>query len=136
MRSLLEERFALKAHRENHTGTINALLVAKPGVTGPGLKPHDAAQVCLERESTGKPSTPEPGTPAPVYCGLDLHQTGGGMFHVSMVDVTLPDACTLMGGLAGVLGGRGMQRVVDGTGLTGRWDITLDFLPERDGPRR
>ena len=56
------------------------------------------------------------------------------MFHVSMVDVTLPDACTLMGGLAGVLGGRGMQRVVDGTGLTGRWDITLDFLQERDGP--
>lgn len=134
MRSLLEDRFALQAHRENHTGPVNTLVVVKPGVTGPGLKPHDAAQVCLERDSTAKPSDVDPGRPAPAYCGLDLHQTGGGMFHVSMIDVTLPDACTLLGGLGGVLGGRGMQRVVDGTAPSGRWDITLDFLPERDGP--
>ena len=50
-----------------------------------------------------------------------------------MIDVTIPEACTLFGGLAGVLGGRGMDIVTDATGLTGRWDITLDFLPERDG---
>ena len=134
MRTLLEDRFALQAHRVNHNGPVNTLVVAKPGVTGPGLKPHETAQTCLERESTGKPSTPEPGTPVPVYCGLDLYQTGGGIFHVSMVDVTLAEASTMFGGLGGVLGGRSMQRVVDGTGLPGRWDITLDFLPERDGP--
>ena len=134
MRSLLEERFALKAHRENHTGTINALLVAKPGLTGPGLKQHPADRGCTERMSTGTQKPAERGEPVPVYCGLDLHTTAGGGFHVSMVDVTLPEACTLFGGLAGVLGGRGMEPVVDGTGLAGRWDITLDFLPERDGP--
>ncbi len=55
------------------------------------------------------------------------------MFHVRMVDVTLAEASTLFGGLGGVLGGRSMQRAIDGTGLSGRWDITLDFLPERDG---
>ncbi len=134
LRSLLEDRFALQAHRETHIGPANTLVVAKTGVTGPGLKPHDAAKVCLARESTGKPATAEAGSPAPVYCGLDLHQTADGMFHVSMIDVTLPDACTLLGGLGGVLGGRSLQRTVDGTGLPGRWDIMLDFLPQRDGP--
>ena len=133
MRSLLEDRFAMKAHSESHTGAVNSLLVAKPGMTGPGLKPHPASLVCLERASTSAHKPPEPVEPIPVYCGLDLHATAGGTFHVSMIDVTLPQACTLFGGLAGVLGGRGMEQVVDSTGLAGRWDITLDFVPERDG---
>jgi uncharacterized protein (TIGR03435 family) len=133
MRGLLEDRFALKAHRESHTGAVNALLVVKPGITGAGLKLHPASSVCLERESTGPQKPAEPAEPAPVYCGLALYPTAGGAFHVSMIDVTLPEACTLFGGLAGVLGGRGMEPVVDNTVLAGRWDITLDFLPERDG---
>ena len=134
MKVLLEDRFALQAHRESHTGSVNALLVARPGATGAGLKLHPASSVCLERESTGPQKPVEASEPSPVYCGLDLHPTAGGAFHVSMIDVTLPEACTLFGGLAGVLGGRGMEPVVDNTGLPGRWDITLDFLPERDGP--
>jgi uncharacterized protein (TIGR03435 family) len=134
MRSLLEERFALKAHRETHTGTVNLLQVVKSGMTGPGLKQHDAAQTCVHRVSNGAQTGPEPGKTASVVCGLELHQTADGLFHVSMVDVTLPEACTLLGGLAGVLGGRGMDIVTDATGLTGKWDITLDFLPEREGP--
>jgi uncharacterized protein (TIGR03435 family) len=134
MRSLLEDRFGLKAHRENHNGPVQNLTIDKPGVTGPGLKPHDAAQVCIQRESTGTPPASESGKPAPAYCGLELHLAAGGMFHVSMIDVGLPEACTLLGGLAGVLGGRGMDIVVDGTGLQGKWDMTLDFRPERDGP--
>jgi len=133
MRGLLEDRFALKAHREPHTGTVNTLLVAKPGATGAGLRPHPASIVCLERESTGPQKPAEPGAAATAYCGLDLHTAAGGIVHVSMIDVTLPEACTLFGGLAGVLGGRSMEPVVDATGLVGRWDITLDFMPERDG---
>jgi uncharacterized protein (TIGR03435 family) len=131
MRSLLEDRFALKAHRETHTGTVNSLIVARPGATGPGLKPHDPSRPCVQRASNGPPPTSEPGGPAPVFCGLELHQAAG-VFHVSMVDVALPEACTLFGGLAGVLGGRSMDQVVDGTGLTGKWDITMEFVPQRD----
>jgi uncharacterized protein (TIGR03435 family) len=115
MRSLLEERFALKAHRETRTGDVSTLVLARAA-------------------SSGTQPPAEPGKPAPVYCGLELHQAGTGMFHVSMIDVSLPQACTLLGGLGGVLGGRGMDRVVDSTGLEGKWDITLDFLPERNGP--
>lgn len=121
LRSLLEDRFAIKAHRENHTATVNLLSLAKPDTTGPNLKPHTTA--CL------KPGTPVPdGTTAkPILCGLQLNRKEGGIMHVSMIDVTLPEACTLFGGLGGVLGGRNMDRMVDATGLTGHYDITLDF---------
>ncbi len=133
LRSLLEDRFALKAHRETHPGTVLQLSIAKPGTAGPGLQPHPASDTCIER-SSNPTAKPDADKPAPTYCGLELHTTANGIFHVSMVNVTLPEACTLLGGLGGVLGGRGMTPVVDQTGLTGKWDITLDFLPERNGP--
>jgi uncharacterized protein (TIGR03435 family) len=133
LRSLLEDRFALKTHRETHEGTVLQLSVAKLGTTGPGLQPHPASNTCIER-SSNPTAAPDNNTTAPTYCGLELHTTANGIFHVRMVNVTLPEACTLFGGLGGVLGGRGMTPVVDETSLTGRWDITLDFLPERNGP--
>lgn len=133
LRSLLEDRFALKGHRETHEGTVLQLSIASPGTTGPGLQPHPATNTCIER-SSNPAATPDKDKPTPIYCGLELHTTAGGIFHVHMVNVTLPEACTLFGGLGGVLGGRGMTPVVDETGLTGKWDITLDFLPERNGP--
>jgi uncharacterized protein (TIGR03435 family) len=131
MRGLLEDRFALKAHRETHSGPVDTLSVSRPGMTRPNMKAHDPSRICVRR---GSPEASEPGTPVPVYCGLELHQTGDGMFHVTMIDVSLPEACTLLGGLGGVVGGRGMNTVVDGTGLHGHWDLTLDFLAERNGP--
>ena len=131
MRGLLEDRFALKAHRETHTGPVETLTVVKPGVLQREMKAHDASRICKRRDSA---EASDPGKPAPVYCGLELHQAGDGLFHVSMMDVSLPEICTLLGGLGGVLGGRGMITVADGTGLQGRWDLTLDFLPERNGP--
>jgi len=131
LRNLLEDRFALKAHRENHTATVNLLSVAKPGSTGPNLQPHTTA--CVQPGTT---ITSEPGKPAPVACGLQINRKPNGIMHVSMIDVTLPEACTLFGGLGGVLGGRGMDRMVDATGLTGRYDMTLDFQIEAtDGPQ-
>lgn len=122
LRNLLEERFALKAHRENHTATVNLLNVVRPGTTGPNLQPHTTA--CVQPGTT---VTTEPGQPSPVACGLQINRKEGGIMHVSMIDVTLPEACTLFGGLGGVLGGRGMNRMVDATGLTGHYDMTLDF---------
>lgn len=133
LRNLLEDRFALKAHRATHDGTVLQLSIAKPGTTGPGLQPHPVSDTCVER-SSNPTAAPDKDKPAPTYCGLELHTTASGIFHVRMVNVTLPEACTLFGGLGGVLGGRGMTPVVDDTSLTGRWDITLDFLPERTGP--
>lgn len=131
LRSLLEDRFALKAHRENHTATVNLLSVAKPGITGPDLQPHTTPCV-----PPGTSATTEPGKPAPAACGLQINRKPNGIMHVSMIDVTLPEACTLFGGLGGVLGGRGMDRMVDATGLTGHYDMTLDFqIDEANAPQ-
>lgn len=131
LRNLLEDRFALKAHRENHIATVNLLSVAKPGTTGPNLQAHTTP--CVQ---PGTATTTDPGKPAPVACGLQINRKTGGIMHVSMIDVTLPEACTLFGGLGGVLGGRGMERMVDATGLTGHYDMTLDFqIDEADAPQ-
>jgi len=130
LRNLLEERFALKAHRENHAATVNLLSVAKPGSTGPNLLPHTTA--CVQ---PGTPA-PEGSSKKPIACGLQINRKEGGIMHVSMNDVTLPEACTLFGGLGGVLGGRGMDRMVDATGLTGHYDMTLDFqIDEANAPQ-
>jgi uncharacterized protein (TIGR03435 family) len=80
MRSLLEDRFALKVHRANHSGPVKLLTLAKAGITGPRLKPHDAAKVCLRRQSSGPQPSPDKGTPAPIFCGLELHEAGGASF--------------------------------------------------------
>ncbi|SDE71609.1 TIGR03435 family protein [Terriglobus roseus] len=134
LRNLLEDRFALKAHRENHTGMVNLLSVAKPGVTGPNLKPHETTPGCLKPGSPVQESVPS--KPSPVLCGLQINRKEGGIMHVSMIDVTLPEACTLFDGLGGVLGGRGMDRMVDATGLTGHYDMTLDFqIDEANAPQ-
>ncbi|MEZ2348894.1 TIGR03435 family protein [Terriglobus sp. RCC_193] len=132
LRNLLEDRFAIKAHRESHTANVNLLNVAKPGTTGPNLQPHTAA--CI-KPGTPAPET-QPGKPAPQTCGLQISRKEGGMMHVSMIDVSMPEACTLFGGLGGVLGGRGMDRMVDATGLTGHYDMTLDFqIDEANAPQ-
>jgi uncharacterized protein (TIGR03435 family) len=134
MRNLLEDRFALKTHHEMHTGAVNTLVIAKPGITGPGLKQHDPSQVCIQKGSKPPEDSSPDATRSTVFCGLDLKTRPGGIFQVRMIDVTLPEACTLLGGLGGVLGGRGMDTVTNSTGLTGKWDISFEFLPERDGP--
>ncbi len=51
MRTLLEDRFDLKAHRETHAGAVHTLVIAKAGATGPGLKAHDPTQVCVQKVS-------------------------------------------------------------------------------------
>ena len=123
LRSALEDRFAVKAHRDTHTGTVNTLMVSRPGTTGPNLRPHLTQPECARPGSQLKPNQKP--------CGLQIDRKEGGTVHVSMLDVTLPEACTLLGGLGGVLGGRGMDHMVDATGLAGTWDITLDFLSDQ-----
>lgn len=123
LRNALEDRFAVKAHRETHTGTVNTLMVARQGITGPTLRPH------LTQPECARPGTQSQPNQKP--CGLEINRKEGGMVHVSMIEVTLPEACTLLGGLGGVLGGRGMDHMVDATGLTGAWDMTLDFLSDQ-----
>ncbi|HET6206507.1 MAG TPA: TIGR03435 family protein, partial [Terracidiphilus sp.] len=46
MQSLLADRFKLAVHTETRRVSISALVLVKPGITGPQLKPHVAEQSC------------------------------------------------------------------------------------------
>jgi uncharacterized protein (TIGR03435 family) len=116
MRSLLEDRFKLKAHRETRELPIYELVVARADRRlGPEMR--KPAADCDAAIAAGIPPPRQLGEPPP--CGL----MGG-------------PARTLAGGatmqqLAANLTGRLERRVVDKTGLTGRFAFTLAFTPDR-----
>jgi uncharacterized protein (TIGR03435 family) len=104
LRKLLEERFQLRFHREPKELSIYALTVGKGGAK---LK-----------EST-----------APA----DAHPEGAPplIFVLSPTGVSLPARSATMGELASVMQRAALDRpVVDRTGLTGRYDFTLEWTPD------
>jgi uncharacterized protein (TIGR03435 family) len=130
MQSLLVERFKLAVHYETKQQPVFALVLDKPGKTGPQLQPHPADTPCPEKPE--KPAPIAPNTAPPPHCGMDGWQANG-LLHVRMIDVTMEQAASLLGGMGSVLGDLGQRSTVDQTGLTGHFDINLDFLPEKPG---
>jgi uncharacterized protein (TIGR03435 family) len=116
MRSLLEERFKLKAHRETRELPIYELVVARADRRlGPEMR--KPAADCDAAIAAGIPPPRQPGEPPP--CGL----MGG-------------PARTIAGGatmtqLAANLAVRSERLVIDKTGLAGRFAFTLAWTPDR-----
>jgi uncharacterized protein (TIGR03435 family) len=123
MQSLLADRFKLAIHFETREVPVFALVLAKPGKTGPQLHPHTNEPPC----STASP------------CGrFDSLPNPPGQFRIGARDVT-------MGFIANVLATSELGRpVLDQTRLTGNFDFTLewtpnmpvspDFIPDQSGP--
>jgi uncharacterized protein (TIGR03435 family) len=131
MQSLLEDRFRLKVHREQQQTPVLGLFLAKPGKTGPQLRPHDPAQTC---------SAPLPRPPAetpvanlvglwPTTCGDgNEERTSKSVLREGGRDMT-------MSAIADWLTGSGESAfpIQDETGLNGTFDFILDFDPESLG---
>jgi uncharacterized protein (TIGR03435 family) len=134
MQSLLADRFKLAVHTETRRVSVFALVLAKPGMIGPQLKPHPADQSC----STADAAVPAPDPTSvplikllgvwPMSCGgvnrarstLLPGLTRAGGRNLSMQ--SLGDSMTQLGNLN--------RPVVDQTGLTGNFDFVLEFAPE------
>jgi uncharacterized protein (TIGR03435 family) len=109
LRALLEERFGVKAHTERREHPVYALIVNRAG--GPGLRPASPA-ACVDRG-------PQPPRVAPgdlPSCGL-LPARPGGLSGRS-VPIEL---------LAAQLSPLVRRPVLDRTGLTGLFDIDLEW---------
>ena len=120
LRTLLADRFKLLMHRETKELPIFELvLVRLDGRLGPQLRP--AAVDCATQAAAARGEAPpaSSGPPGPGSCFMNLNPVsvrGGG--------VTLAM-------LASILAGPTQRLVIDRTGLTGNWDLEVNYTPDR-----
>jgi uncharacterized protein (TIGR03435 family) len=107
-------------HEETKELPIFELVRARQdGKLGPQLRP--AAMDCATRAAAASAETPPPssGPPGPGPCFMNLNPVsvrGGGM---------------TLAMLAGTLVGPAQRLVIDRTGLTGNWDLEVNYTPDR-----
>jgi uncharacterized protein (TIGR03435 family) len=137
MQSLLEDRFHLKLHRESRSRPAYELTVAKGGSrlkNNNGTCSVDVPSAAVPRDpatgrpvpgfSSGRVSPPsEPGVP----CRLRLNlRNGPNQLFVSSA-ITIDEFCSYLSRAAG-------HMIVDNTQLGGKFDIRLEYLPDRTTP--
>ena len=106
MQAILSDRFGLKTHRETRELPVYTLTVAKGGQKMTPSK-IDPSQPMME----GMPGV------------LNYRRAKSAIITASMAS---------MSGLAEELSDGVGRKVVDGTGLTGRYDFTLKWTPDED----
>jgi uncharacterized protein (TIGR03435 family) len=134
MQSLLEDRFKLAVHWETREVSIFALVLAKPGKTGPQLKPHPADSPC-SIASAAKPS--DVSAPVETLLGVWPDECGNGndMWATRPVRMRAGARDVSMEDIAGWLSAEGDTDlpIEDRTGLSGNFDLVFEFAPEH-GP--
>jgi uncharacterized protein (TIGR03435 family) len=133
--SLLADRFKLAIHSESRQVTVYALVVVKPGKTGPHLQPHPADSPCStaplrpDANTAAPPQAIPEGLPAVCGGNRRIPPTAPGRVRWGARNVTIgliADALADWGNLG--------RRVLDQTNLTGTFDFTLEWTPEFNGP--
>lgn len=112
LRAMLEDRFKLKVHREARTETGYTLVVAKGG---PKLKREETTENTGASPEHGLELIPVPGSDGRPFITLKDPMT----VHVAIHRATMLD-------LSKFLADSLKRTVYDGTGLTGKYDISLD----------
>ncbi len=121
MRALLAERFKLKVHTESRELDAYALVLVKPGVTGPALTPSTTD--CKALAEQARRGQLRPGPPQPVN-GIVPCSIMGRIGQISFDGFPMSQAAGMMVGQAG-------RPVVDRTGLSGNWQFLLTFAQDR-----
>jgi bla regulator protein BlaR1 len=134
MQSLLEDRFHLKTHRETRSGPAYEMTVAKGG---PKLQPN-AGSCDIDVPPAAAPRDPNTGRPDP---GFKTHgrvppPAQGKPCHVILSLNDGPNRLLVTRGMtmdefSGWLYHMTDRTVVDKTGLTGKYDIRLEYLPDQ-----
>jgi uncharacterized protein (TIGR03435 family) len=127
MRTMLTERFGLRIHEFTRDGTVNRLVMNKPGVLGPNIKPHAEGTDCSTQEDASVGKAPDLSTPPVAHCGFTWYYLPGMVLHVGLTDTTIADAARSIAGIG--VSGLETRPLVDATGLTGKYDLTLEFSP-------
>ena len=123
MQRLLEDRFKVKVHRESREIPVYALTVEK-GVSRLQRAANDGCVV----QNLDQPLAPAvPGQAPRPFCGFALWMNNG----FEMRGATMTQFCVALSGPTG-------RKVIDKTGISGTFDIRLDFsggdLPTAPAP--
>lgn len=125
LRTLLEERFGLKVHRETREAPLYSLVVGKNGTK---MKAVEAPPQPQPGAGPRRPPEPNPAgkaTPGTIMMRMDgpgrMQLNAGAMQMTNFVDML----------------SRQVDRpVIDDTGLKGYYDVQLEFKPEGGGGMR
>lgn len=112
LRAVLEERFALKTHREIRQMPVMALVAMRAGAPGPRLRPSPVT--CIAGPITAAEATKD----TRPRCELELPP---GRIIGTGIDMRL---------LASSLGTLISRVVVDKTGFTGGFDVDVEYVPQ------
>ena len=119
-RAILEDRFHVRTHWEQRDGPIYLLTLARPGTTGPGLRPVQAdCSLAVSKRMSGQAAGANTvDQPECTFIPTSTHgELQGHAVTIEMV--------------ARMLGGEDLHRpVVDRTGLSGRFDMDLYYQPQ------
>lgn len=137
VQSLLADRFGLKTHYEIREVPVYDVVFVKPGVFGPGLRPHPADANCsavVSRDEQAKDDTAN-GPVAidggfPNRCGSFVRMKPSQWYlrHEGGRNLTMAQIVSTFTGMANL--GR---PAVDKTGLTGTFDWVMEFQDESFG---
>jgi bla regulator protein blaR1 len=132
MQALLADRFHLRVHFETRIEPVLALVLVRPGRLGSGIRPHSQGLACdaqwtspLDRTA---PTVP-PGGLARSCGSFDGLEGPNHTWVASARNATLEQLAQYLPYMEEF--GR---PVVDQTGLSGRFDFTLQWTPERRRP--
>ena len=117
LRPLLTDRFKLTLRREQRELPIYAMVVAKAGEFGPGLRRDDGIDCTIPKAVFSQPGASGGGTQ--LVCGAELFSSGilaGRALPLSTLALTATRVADRV--------------VIDETGLTGKFDWHLFWLPD------
>jgi uncharacterized protein (TIGR03435 family) len=124
MQSLLADRFQMKVHHETREVSVFALVLVKPGQTGPNLQPHPVDDPeCLK---TQLPKSVAGAYPVACGAGASIAPRIEGDMATAGYNVSMEWVANALGGTANIVD----RPVVDRTGLTGNYDFKVEFAPE------
>jgi uncharacterized protein (TIGR03435 family) len=126
LQSLLEDRFALKIHRESRDLPVYNLVAARGGVKLPPWKEGSCVESApdgLLQSAGGRVAPPGAGPPAVAPCGGLRVMLDVGGAKMMGGKIAMPEFARTLSMTLG-------RPVTDKTGLTGLYDVKLDFLPD------
>jgi uncharacterized protein (TIGR03435 family) len=137
MQSLLSDRFKLAVHTETRQLPVLAVVLEKPGKPGPRLIPLSEDEPC----ASDSPQAPGAGPSPQKYegwftpCGGVGLQFVAGRVHAGSANISSGQLADMLS--VASFGAIDRSRpVLDQTGLNGKFDFTIEYTPDPNGPAR